>query len=252
MSQTRSDAAASDPPLLINDIWLSVILPKLDKKDLYTLSSVSKEARQLVFHGFFKKKDFSERINQEITRLTTLIEMRYSPTAPGFETALHATIGNTPALLAQKLALVGSEIILAFLVKNTLSNPDSVSSSRSLLLAGLSILVAAQHYAFSQTNKTCMDNDKQAALYQQEFHRKRYGLSYLRDELPGLVIPDRRLVAPPYGIGRDEPVVTPKIIDKSGKYYVESFFSKWKYAFKDIYRGYLDACEYERKWGSKL
>lgn len=246
MSLTRTDAA---PPLLIRDMWLEKIFPLLDKNDLYTLSLVSKEARQLVFHSFFRKKEFTERINHQIKHLTVSTERRFGSIAPGFETVLQATIGNTPALLAQKLLLVASTIAFGFLVKKSLT--DAESSISPTFLLGCASLLAAQHFAFADNNKICIENDRQEAPRQQRMHRKLYGLSYLRDELPGLAIPDRHLVAPPYGIKRDASAVTPKIVDKSNKYYVETFFSKWKYALNDIYSSYQEACEYERKWGRR-
>lgn len=247
MTQARNEQA---PPVLQKDVWYNIIFPLLPKSDLYVLSSVSKEARQLVFAYLFKQKDFYAHINNDIECLDRAIAIRSTPGQPaGFETALHAAIGNTPPLVSMTCLPVASVAIAVYALKEVLKNPDS---TRLALIAGYVAVIASTRLAFVlDDNKTAIETDHKVALHQQKMHRKKYVLSYLRDELPGLTFAEHRLFAPRSGTNHDDAVTTPKIVDKSDKYYVETFYSKWKYALNDIYVGYQDHREYERKYGAK-
>ena len=233
MSQTRqeesSDNAAHDTDcLVLKQIWHEVIFPALERKALYSFASVSKESRQLVFCYLFNQPEFSTGINKEIATLAHQSKHRFGYlSTPGPELSMRATIGGNPTAVALRVAETTSAVLTFSLMRLVIcqDNPSQVGISVQLGLIGAGILATtAFDVAFKNTNMTDIRYDESEALHQQHLHRKLYGLSYLRDELPGLTFERHRLFAKPH----DSNKVSPIIVDKSNKYYVETFFSKWK------------------------
>lgn len=223
---------ANDPSVLHKDIWFNCIFSELDRYDLLTLASASKEARQLVFEYLFKQKKFSTSINQQIKNLTVTTDNRYASPAPPIEFELNAKLGGTRAACLVRLAGGIGAAIASYLAVKALNDESFSATSKLFIAIGLIGYFAAAEVAFKYTNYEWISLDYNEGFRQEELHRKKYGLTYLRDELPGLKFSPHHLFAPPYG--RRDGDVPVKVVDKKDLYYKETFFSKWKCIIHDL------------------
>ena len=233
MTQKNADGTqANDPPLLHKDIWFNCIFPLLDRRTLLRLASTSKEARQLVFENLFRIKSFSTSINQEIKNLTDITDNRYASGAPPIEFELNVKLGGNREARLVRLGQGVGAVIFSYLAVNALNAENLSATSKLFIALGLIGYIAAAEVAFQYTNLEWVTNNYNEGFRQEELHRKKYGLTYLRDELPGLKFPSQRLFAKPYG--QSEADVPAKVADKKDLYYKETFFSKWKCIIHDL------------------